>query len=60
MSKICDWSMAVFHQLHGHQKTNSPIHEFKVLPESQRGGLSVQGVESLYGDCRFILADWGS
>ena len=23
-------------------------------------GVSVQGVESLWGDCRFILADWGS
>ena len=22
--------------------------------------VSVQGVESLWGDCRFILADWGS
>ena len=24
------------------------------------GRVSVQGVESLWGDCRFILADWGS
>ena len=23
-------------------------------------GVSVQGVESLWGDCRFIPADWGS
>ena len=24
------------------------------------GRVSVQGVESLWGDCRFIPADWGS
>ena len=25
-----------------------------------QGRVSVQGVESLWGDCRFIPADWGS
>ena len=25
-----------------------------------RSRVSVQGVESLWGDCRFIPADWGS
>ena len=27
---------------------------------SQKLRVSVQGVESLWGDCRFIPADWGS
>ena len=27
---------------------------------SIQGRVSVQGVESLWGDCRFIPADWGS
>ena len=29
-------------------------------PENNKIRVSVQGVESLWGDCRFILADWGS
>ena len=32
-----------------------PANSSKVLPR-----VSVQGVESLWGDCRFIPADWGS
>ena len=28
--------------------------------KSQTLRVSVQGVESLWGDCRFIPADWGS
>ena len=32
--------------------------EFKEL--CIKGRVSVQGVESLWGDCRFIPADWGS
>ena len=28
--------------------------------KSKLGRVSVQGVESLWGDCRFIPADWGS
>ena len=31
-----------------------------ILIVSHGGRVSVQGVESLWGDCRFIPADWGS
>ena len=34
--------------------------EVKTLPNGIEGRVSVQGVESLWGDCRFVLADWGS
>ena len=30
------------------------------LVKCHEGRVSVQGVESLWGDCRFVLADWGS
>ena len=37
-------------------QVNSQVHTEK----QKRPRVSVQGVESLWGDCRFIPADWGS
>ena len=36
------------------------IHVMSRPAETDLGAISVQGVESLWGDCRFIPADWGS
>ena len=37
-------------------KANLKRHKTK----AHKGRVSVQGVESLWGDCGFIPADWGS
>ena len=38
------------------------IHFLESINQAKGGydRVSVQGVESLWGDCRFIPADWGS
>jgi hypothetical protein len=33
---------------------------FEEEEKTKKARVSVQGVESLWGDCRFIQADWGS
>ena len=35
-------------------------HGLHIIYECVYVRVSVQGVESLWGDCRFIPADWGS
>ena len=45
----------------GQEKTNKAIHGmFITSAKPPKSRVSVQGVESLWSDCRFILADWGS
>ena len=41
-------------------RVRSSYHFFFFEAVSPPARVSVQGVESLWGDCRFILADWGS
>ena len=47
---------------HGHGLTCGLLKDQNALIPQQSSNVrvSVQGVESLWGDCRFILADWGS
>ena len=50
-----------------HNPNNSNLHrkiatyvKVSAIHACLRFRVSVQGVESLWGDCRFIPADWGS
>ena len=36
------------------------VKHWQMDPRTNQGRVSVQGVKSLWGDCRFIPADWGS
>ena len=40
------------------KKTGQLVHQ--ETDQNHMDGTSVQGVESLWGDCRFIPEDWGS
>ena len=46
---------------HYEEGTESPLLQVKLFLNCRvLCRVSVQGVESLWGDCRFIPADWGS
>ena len=61
-NKVCiiSCSSAVVDNLHNLK--SSYFLQMTISQKSHRGysRVSVQGVESLWGDCRFIPADWGS
>ena len=47
-------------QLFGFPSINKDGSSATKMEFYQKPRVSVQGVESLWGDCRFIPADWGS
>ena len=60
--QMCDGHCTTTVQCSGAQRLDLPVLRPMLLNPLDRPTtrVSVQGVESLWGDCRFIPADWGS